>query len=63
MATANNTRAAELFETAKPYLLELLENAPQFGTAGLNLIFHEGSITRVDFSASVQRKAPKTGGR
>jgi len=62
MAAANNTRAAELFEVAKPYLFDLLKNAPQFGSAGLVLVFHEGQITRVDVSASVQCK-PKAGGK
>jgi len=57
MAAANLTdRAAALFEDAAPYLKELLQSAPQFGTAGISLIFHEGQITRVDVAASVQRK-------
>jgi hypothetical protein len=56
MVAANNSRAAELFDTASPYLLELLQSAPQFGTAGITFIFHDGIITRVDVSASVQRK-------
>jgi hypothetical protein len=56
MATANNTRAAELFADAAPYLMELLASAPIYGTCGIDLIFHEGKITRVDVRASVQRK-------
>ena len=56
MATANNTRAAELLEVAKPYLLKIFENAPIYGTAWIVCIFHEGEITRVDVQASVQRK-------
>ncbi|GAB6275590.1 MAG: hypothetical protein SAMD01599839_01300 [Rectinema sp.] len=60
MAAANNTRAAELFEVAKPYLLDLLKNAPQHGSAGITLVFYQGQITRVDVSASVQCK-PKAG--
>lgn len=56
MAAANSTRAAELFDVAAPYLRELLQSAPQFGSAGLTLVFHEGQITRVDVAASVQRK-------
>jgi len=58
MAAANHSdRAATLFAEAAPYLRELLGNAPQFGSAGITLIFHEGMISRVDVSASVQRKA------
>ncbi|SLM18282.1 hypothetical protein SPIRO4BDMA_40854 [uncultured spirochete] len=56
MAAANNTRAAELLEVAKPYLLKLFENAPAYGTEGIACVFHDGEITRIDVSASVQRK-------
>jgi|GEM_PF-6096581 len=63
MTAQNTDRAAVLFKDAEPYLKELLQNAPQFGTAGLTLIFHEGEITRVDVAASVQRKPRATGGR
>lgn len=59
MAAANNTRAAELLETASPYLLDLLKNAPIFGSAGIVLIFHDGQISRVDVSATVQRRLPR----
>lgn len=56
MAAANNSKAAELLEVAKPYLLKLFENAPAYGTAGIVCVFHEGEITRIDVQASVQRK-------
>ena len=57
MNAANTTdRGAELFAAAAPYLKELLQSAPVFGTAGITLVFHAGEITRVDVSASVQRK-------
>jgi hypothetical protein len=57
---ADNTRAAELFADAAPYLNELLTSAPRFGTCGIDLIFHDGRITRVDVHASVQRKPEAT---
>lgn len=63
MQAANvTTRADELFNAAAPYLKELLQSAPVFGSAGITLIFHAGEITRVDVAASVQRK-PKAGGQ
>lgn len=52
-------RAETLFEQAAPFLKGLLQNAPQFGTAGLTFIIHEGEITRVDVATSVQRKLSK----
>lgn len=63
MAAANSTRAAELLEVAKPYLLKLFENAPAFGSAGIVCVFHEGEISRIDISASVQRKVTARQGR
>lgn len=55
MAAANNTRAA-FYAVVTPYLDKIYENSPEFGTAGLTLVFHDGDITRVDISESVQRK-------
>jgi len=56
MTALNTNRADDLLAQAIPYLSELLKSAPCFGTAGITLVFHEGEITRVDCSASVQRK-------
>jgi hypothetical protein len=62
MKSALNTDRAEiLLAQTIPYLRELLKSAPTFGSAGITLVFHEGEITRVDCSASVQRKT-RTGG-
>jgi len=63
MGVQTTDRTTELFEIAAPYLKELLQSAPQFGSAGITLIFHDGVISRVDCSASVQRKPRITGGR
>ena len=61
-AAQNTVRADELFRSAAPYLKELLQSAPMFGSAGITLVFYAGEITRVDVAASVQRK-PKSGGQ
>ena len=63
MAAANNTRAAELLEVAKPYLMKLFENALAYGTAGIVCVFHEGEISRIDISESIQRKVTARQGR
>jgi hypothetical protein len=55
-------RADVLLAQAIPYLKDLLKSAPTFGQAGIVLVFHDGEITRVDVSATVQRK-PRAGGR
>ena len=59
MAAANDTRAATLLATASPYLLDQLKTAPLFGSVGIILIFHEGLISRVDISASIQHRTPR----
>jgi hypothetical protein len=62
MPAVDATRTAQLVSEALPYLKDLFSNAPQFGSAGLTFVFHDGAITRVDLAASVSRK-PKGGTR
>lgn len=63
MAAQDTDRADVLAGQALPYLKELLRSAPAFGTAGITLVFYEGEITRVDVSASVQRRHREGGPR
>mgnify|MGYP001425646527 CR=1 FL=1 len=57
----------ELLKLIQPYLQRIIENRPQYGSAGLTLIFCDGQLSRVDISESVQRKivshAAREGGR
>lgn len=46
----------EILALVKPYLQRIIQNHPQYGSAGLTIIFTDGSVTRVDISESVQRK-------
>ncbi len=55
MLAAYKTKAA-FYAVITPYLDKIFENSPEFGTAGLTLVFHAGQITRVDISETVQRK-------
>lgn len=55
MAAANDKRAA-FYAAITPYLDNIYENSPQFGSAGLTLVFHEGEISRIDLSETVQKK-------
>jgi hypothetical protein len=43
-----------------PYLRDLLEAAPAYGSVGLSLAFHDGKIARVESSRSEQRKPGAT---
>lgn len=65
MAATNYTKAA--FDAViAPYLNIIYENAPSFGCAGITLIFHDGEITRIDITETVQKMpgllAPRKGG-
>jgi len=51
-------RARELLTSIEPELLRLLDNAPPFGMAGLDIHFHEGEITSIDLRATVRRRLP-----
>lgn len=46
----------ELFKQVAPYMLELLKAAPRFGSAGITIVFHDGKISRIESSKSVQCK-------
>lgn len=61
MSAANSTRAAEIFEEASPYILELLKSAPMHGSCGVELYFYEGQLARVEIRAAVQRKHSEKG--
>lgn len=59
MAAANSTKAA-FYAVITPYLDRIYESSPDFGSAGFTLTFHDGQITRIDITETVQRKiAPR----
>ena len=56
-------RAGYLFEQVKPELLEILRNAPEYGSCGIDVVFHEGQITRLLVRTEIARKLiSRTGG-
>jgi hypothetical protein len=56
-------RAALLLKSVKPELLRLLKNAPEYGSCGIDLVFHDSEIIRINVKAEVTRKVrPRTGG-
>jgi hypothetical protein len=60
-ARTQTSRAVSLLENIKPELLKLLGGSPAFGSVGIDLIFHEGEITRVVSRMEISRK-PRIGG-
>ncbi len=56
MEATNETKRAAFYAIITPYLDRIYENAPEFGSVGLTLVFHESQITRIDISETVQRK-------
>jgi hypothetical protein len=56
-------RAALLLKSVEPELLRLLKNAPEYGSCGIDLVFHNSEIIRTCVRAEVTRKAkPRIGG-
>jgi hypothetical protein len=49
------TKAASLLETIKPDLTRILENAPAYGSCGIELYFHDSKIVRIVLKAEVSR--------
>jgi hypothetical protein len=50
-------RALALLESIKPDLLKILENAPPYGSCGMELWFHDSEITRFIMKAEVSKKS------
>jgi hypothetical protein len=61
-ARTQTDRASVLLESIKPELLKLLGGSPAHGSIGLELVFHDGEISRLVSRMEVSRK-PRTGGR
>jgi hypothetical protein len=45
-----------LLEKVKPYLIALLQTAPKFGSCSLDIVFHDGKLTRVTTTTGVSIK-------
>jgi hypothetical protein len=50
-------RAALLLKSVEPELLRLLINAPEYGSCGIDIVFHDSEIIRICVRAEVTRKA------
>lgn len=60
---ATTKKRAAFYAAITPYLDKICDNFPEFGSAGITLVFHNGEIARIELSETVQRKAsPRTGG-
>ena len=49
-------RAAYLFEQIKPEFLKILRYAPEYGQCGIDIVLHQGEITRLIIRAETARK-------
>jgi len=54
-------RARQLLDEIQPDLLRLLENAPPFGSAGIELTFRNFQITSIDLKATVKKRVNPEG--
>ena len=59
-ALTSQERAAVLLEQLKPEFLKLLSNCPHYGAVGIDLVIHDGEITRIVSRVELSRK-PRTG--
>jgi hypothetical protein len=54
----HENKAVLLLESVTPDLMRMLENAPAYGSCGMELCFHDSSIVRVILKAEVLKLAP-----
>jgi hypothetical protein len=64
MSSKQTSRAESLLPEVLPDVIALLNGAPDFGTCGIDVTFHEGRIARIVTKTESSRKpGEKTGGR
>jgi hypothetical protein len=51
-------KASLLLESIKPDLIRILENAPAYGSCGMEICFHDSKIVRVILKAEVSKLSP-----
>jgi hypothetical protein len=51
----HENRALSLLEYITPDLIKILENAPAYGSCGMELCFHDSKIVRVVLKAEVSK--------
>jgi len=61
-ARTHEERALSLFENIKPELLKLLNNSPAFGSVGIDLVIHDGEITRIISRTEVSHQSRMNAG-
>jgi hypothetical protein len=52
-------RGLLLLESIKPDLLRVLENAPPYGSCGVDIFFHDSEIVRIMLKAEVSKLASR----
>jgi hypothetical protein len=48
-------KALSLLESITPDLIRILENAPTYGSCGMELCFHDSNIVRIILKAEVSK--------
>jgi hypothetical protein len=48
-------KALVLLESVKPDLVRILENAPAYGSCGMEICFHDAKVVRVILKAEVSK--------
>jgi hypothetical protein len=51
----HESRIASLLESVTPDLIRILENAPAYGSCGMELCFHDSKVVRVILKAEVSK--------
>jgi hypothetical protein len=61
----HENKALLLLKSVTPDLMRMLENAPAYGSCGMELCFHDSNIVRVILKAEVSKLSPpeKSDGR
>jgi hypothetical protein len=62
MGTPLNTDSSKkaLFEEIKPYILDLIQKAPKYGSCRVDIVFHDGRPAKITTTVGVTLRLTET---
>jgi hypothetical protein len=48
MTQHGNISVPDLYSVISPYVLELLQTAPKYGSCGIDIVFHDGRPVKIE---------------
>jgi hypothetical protein len=57
---ASTSKSQELLTALYPYFMDIVEQAPQYGSCGIDIVFHAGRPVRIEKKIGISVQPPET---